>query len=121
MPEHFFKSLLILFKLVTTGGFSSSKLQAFVDFDLRSTSSFDSVQCTDESFDTINWQLIECPELLNILEEDFIEYQAMVKGDVPQHIWDESFIKDTSQSDHYHMDKVWDYLRQRFPLLKEIA
>ena len=121
MPEHFFKSLLILFKLVTTGGFSSSKLQAFVDFDLRSTSSFDSVQCTDESFDTINWQLTECPELLNILEEDFIEYQAMVKGDVPQHIWDESFIKDTSQSDHYHMDKVWDYLRQRFPLLKEIA
>ena len=50
-----------------------------------------------------------------------MEYQAMVKGDVPQHIWDESFIKDTSQSDHYHMDTVWDYLRRRFLLLKEIA
>ena len=86
MPEHFFKSLLILFKLVTTGGFSSSKLQAFVDFDLRSTSSFDSVQCTVESFDPINRQLIERPELLDTLEEEFMVYQAMVKGDVTQHI-----------------------------------
>ena len=50
-----------------------------------------------------------------------MEYQAMVKGDVPQHIWDESFVKDTSQSDHYRMDMVWGYLRQRLPLLSEIA
>ena len=44
-----------------------------------------------------------------------------VKGDVPQHIWDETFVKDTSQSDHYHMDMVWGYLRKRFPLLTEIT
>ena len=106
-PERFFKNLPILCKVVTTGGFRSSNL---LIFDLRSTPSFDSVQRTVESFDTISRQLIERLELLNTSEEDFIEYQAMVKGDVPQHIWDESFIKDTSQSDHYHMDKVWDYL-----------
>ena len=50
-----------------------------------------------------------------------MEYQAMVKGDVPPDIWDASFVKDTSQSDHYHMDMVQGYLRQRFPLLSEIA
>ena len=83
----------------------------FVDFDLRSTSLFDSVQRTVESFNTINQQLIERPELLDTLEEDFMEYQAIVKGDVPQHIWDEAFVKDTSQSDHYHMDMVWGYLQ----------
>ena len=67
----------------------------FVDFHLRSTSSFDSVHRTVESFDTINRQLIESSELLDTLEEEFMEYQAMVKGDVPQHIWDEAFVKDT--------------------------
>ena len=50
-----------------------------------------------------------------------MEYQAIVKGDVPQHIWDEAFLKDTSQSDHYRMDMVWGYLRQRSPLRTEIA
>ena len=78
----------------------------FVDFDLRSTSSFDSVQRTVESFDTINRQLLERPELLDTLEEELMEYQAIVKGDVPQHIWDEAFVKDTSRSDHYRMDMV---------------
>ena len=36
-----------------------------------------------------------------------MEYQAMVKGYTTQHIWDEFFVKDTSQSDHYRMDMVW--------------
>ena len=93
----------------------------FVDYDLRSTSSFDSVQRTVESFDTIRRQLIERPELLDMLEEEFMEYQAMVKGDVLQHSWDEAFVNDTSQSNHYRIDMVWGYLRQRFPLLSEIA
>ena len=53
---------------------------------------------------------MELPKLLNTLEEEFMEYQAVVKGDVPQYIWDEAFIKDTSQSDHYCMDMVWGYL-----------
>ena len=48
-------------------------------------------------------------------------YQAMVKGDVTQHIWDEAFVKDTCRSYHYRMDMVWGYFRQRFTLLSEIA
>ena len=48
-----------------------------------------------ESFDIINWQLIERPELFDTLEEEFMEYQATVKGDVPEHIFDEAFVKDT--------------------------
>ena len=82
---------------------------------------FDSVQRTVESSDTINQQLIERPELLDTLEEEFMEYQAMVKGDVSQHIWNETFVKYTSQSNHYHMDMVWGCLQQRFPLPSEIA
>ena len=117
-PERFFKNLPILCKVVTTGGFRSSNL---LIFDLRSTPSFDSVQRTVESFDTINRQLIERPELLDTLKEKFMEYQTILKGDIPQHIQDEAFVRDTSQSDHYRMDMVWGYLRQRFPLLSEIA
>ena len=48
-------------------------------------------------------------------------YQAMVKDDVTQHIWDEAFVKDTSQSYHYRTDVVRGYLRQGFTLLSEIA
>ena len=107
-PERFFKSLPILCKVVTTYHWRIPffKITSLLIFDLRSTPSFDSVQRTVESFDTISRQLIERLELLNTSEEDFIEYQAMVKGDVPQHIWDESFVKDTSRSDHYRMDIV---------------
>ena len=76
------------------------KIANLFDFDLRSTSLFDSIQRIVESFDTINQQLMERPKLLNTLEEEFMEYQAVVKGDVPQYIWDEAFIKDTSQPDH---------------------
>ena len=39
-----------------------------------------------------------------------MEYQAMLKSDVPQHIWDQTFVKDTSQSDRYRMGMVWGYL-----------
>ena len=45
----------------------------------------------------------------------------MVKGDVPQRISDEAFIKSTSQSDHYRMEMIWVYLQRRFPLLSEIT
>ena len=83
----------------------------FVNLDPRSISSLDSVQRTVEAFDTINRQLIEHPELLDPLEEEFMEYQAMVKGDVPQHIWDKAFVKNTSQLDHSCRDMVWDYFR----------
>ena len=82
---------------------------------------FDSVQCTVESFDIINWQLIERPELFDTLEEEFMEYQATVKGDVPENILEEAFGKDTPAPDQYRMGMVWGYLWQRFPVLCEIA
>ena len=50
-----------------------------------------------------------------------MDHQAMVKIDVPPHIWDESFVMDTSQSNHQRTDMAWGYLRQRVPLLSEIA
>ena len=109
-PEHFFsKAYQYCVKWLPL---EDSPLQncKFVDFDLRSTSSFFSVQRTVDCFDAINRQLIECPELSDTLEEEFMEYQAMLKSDVPQHIWDQTFVKDTSQSDRYRMGMVWGYL-----------
>ena len=68
----FFISLPILCKVVTTGGFPSSKLQICWFWSekhffvwLRSTYNW--------IFDTINWQLIEHPELLDTFEEEFME------------------------------------------------
>ena len=50
-----------------------------------------------------------------------MEYQVMLKGDVPHDIWDEAFVNDISQSDHNRIEMVWGYLRQRFPSLSEIT
>ena len=72
---------------------------------------FDSVQRTVEYFDTINWQLIERLELFDTLEDEFIEYQATVKGDVPQHILDEAFVKDTSQP---LTNTIWTWFKVTF-------
>ena len=48
-------------------------------------------------------------------------YQATVKGDVPENILEEAFVKDTPAPDQYRMGMVWGYLWQRFPVLCEIA
>ena len=44
-----------------------------------------------------------------------------MKEDIPQHIWENAFIQDTSQNDDYRMGKIWGYLRVRFPLLSQVA
>ena len=106
--------------MFTAGGFLSSKLQ-ICWFWSEKHFSFDPVERTVESFDAVNWQLIERPELLDMLEEEFMEYQVMLKGDVPHDIWDEAFVNDISQSDHNCIEMVWGYLRQWFPLLNKIA
>ena len=106
--------------MFTAGGFLSSKLQ-ICWFWSEKHFSFDPVQRTVESFDAVNWQLIERLELLDTLEEEFMEYQVMLKGDVPHDIWDEAFVNDISQSDHNRIEMVWGYLRQWFPLLNKIA
>ena len=59
--------------------------------------------------------------MLDTLEEEYMDYQSLVKEDIPENIWKEAFIKDTSQTEHYRMDMVWGYLRTRLPLLSEVA
>ena len=93
----------------------------FVDFEKRRNSSFDCVLRTIEHFSTIHAKLIEQPELLDTLEEEFLEYQALMNDDITQSIWNETLIQDTSQTEHHRMDMVWGNLRQRFPLLSEVA
>ena len=93
----------------------------FINFERRSTSSFGSVQYTIEYFHTISVKVIENSALSDQVEEEYLEYQSLVKEDISQHIWENAFIQDTSQNDDYRMGKIWGYLRERFPLLSQVA
>ena len=75
-----------------------------------------------KKFSIIHNQLIENPRMLDTLQEEFMEYQSMVKEEIPEKVWNEASIKESAFNDNpYHMDMVWGHLRKCFPLLAEVA
>ena len=59
--------------------------------------------------------------MLDVLEEEFLIYQAMVVDtDIPFKVWKESKCS-TNESKSYRMDMVWNYLRKEWPQLSSIA
>ena len=93
------------------------KNSVFVDFEKRNDINFDSIQEVIQSFNVINNKLIEDPSLLNTVEEEFMDYQAQTKDDIPSSIWEAVKLSENS----YRMDVIWGYLKPRLPHLGEIA
>ena len=60
------------------------------------------------------------PSILNAVEDEFINYQAMNENDIPQTIWEAALVGDIRDNQH-RMDIIWGYLKPKFPLLTEIA
>ena len=65
----------------------------------------------------LNNKLIEDPSLLNTVEEEFMDYQALTKDDIPSSIWEAAEFSDNS----YHVDVIWGYFKPWLPHLGEIA
>ena len=51
---------------------------------------------------------------LNLLEEEFLHYQAMWDSEIPQKVWDEALVKEDKGQDirKYRMDVIWSFLSQ---------
>ena len=89
----------------------------FVDFEKRNNINFESIQEVIQSFNIINKKLIKDPSLLNTVEEEFIDYQALAKDDIPSSIWEVAKLSDNSNC----MNVTWGYLKSQLPHLGEIA
>ena len=48
-------------------------------------------------------------------------YQSMSNTEIPEDIWEQSFVKDTEEHKYYRMDMIWGYLRASLPRLADIA
>ena len=92
----------------------------FVDFKRRVEVSFADVEQTINCFKRIHEMLISDPSLLDLVEEELMDYQAMSDNDIPQMIWDTALVGDIRDNLH-RMDVIWGYLKEKLPRLTEIA
>ena len=56
------------------------------------------------------------PSLLDEVEEEFMDYQAMSDNEVPQRVWDAALVGDIRDNQH-RMDVIWGYLKERCQFL----
>ena len=61
--------------------------------------------------------LISDPSMLDEVEEEFMDYQAMSDNVIPQMIWDAALVGDNQ----YRMDVIWGFLKEKLPRLTEIV
>ena len=93
----------------------------FVDFGKRNDVSFRDIETTIHSFTHINRHIINDPSMLDVVEEQFLDFQAMADTDIPANVWEESLVQETKRETFYRMDIIWGYLKSKVPLLCEIA
>ena len=92
----------------------------FFDFKRRTEVSFAHIEQTITHFKRIHETLMSDPSILNAVEDEFIDYQAMNENDIPQTIWEAAVVGDIRDNQHC-MDIIWGYLKPKFPVLTEIA
>ena len=93
----------------------------FVDFKTRSQVTFDNVSEMICQIKTLHGHYITDPVQLDLLEEEFLQYQSLAQSDVPSYIWVKVAVCDSNTVVFHRMDIVWAYLREPFPLLSKIA
>ncbi|CAB4014767.1 ATP-dependent DNA helicase [Paramuricea clavata] len=99
----------------------------FVDFKKRNQCSMDNVEEVLSALEHIHSDLIHDPRAMDILEEEFLVYQAMAETDIPEHIWKESVVTEKTNVDggetltYHRMDMIWGYLRDKLPNLSKVT
>ena len=90
----------------------------FVDFGKRLEVDFSHVEQTIASFSRISNVISKNPSLINYVEDEFMDYQAMTDDDLPQNIWESAKLGDGG---YHRMDAIWGYLKPQIPLLADVA
>ncbi len=99
----------------------------FIDFNKRNKCSMDNVEGVLTALEHIHSDIVNDPRAVDVLEEEFLVYQTMSEGDIPDHIWKESTVTEkldveSGETITYHrMDMIWGHLRNKLPNLSKVA
>ena len=83
----------------------------FVDFGKCNNVTFRDIETT---ITNINQHIIDDPSMLDTVEEQFLNFQALAETDIPTNVWEEAVVQETEQETFYHMDIIWGYLKPKY-------
>ena len=52
------------------------------------------------------------PETINLLSEEFLDYQQLNDHDIPDSVWQNACTMDDDRNKHYRVDILWGYISQ---------
>ena len=59
--------------------------------------------------------IVQDPSILNVIEEDFLDYQALANHNIPDNIWGSAKLSDNG----HRTDGIWGHLKPKLPLLSK--
>ena len=102
----------------------------FLNFEKREECTFDSVEFFCARYSNL---LQLTPVQMDLLQEEFTDYQLLDKSDIPEAVWKEALIceeeTEDARKEHHRMDMIWAHLwgmknvdsSPRFQLLSEVG
>ena len=90
------------------------KHPVLIDFQKRNEVRFDYIETILQIFNRIHKVVPEDPSILNIVEEEFLDYQALSNRNIPDNIWESGKLFDNG----HQMDVTWSNLKPKLPFLK---
>lgn len=99
----------------------------FVNFHVRETATFQQVEYFVERFGAL--LPFQSPREMDVLLDEFVEYQLLQDDDIPSDVWDKASIVIDDDTTYHRMDIVWHHIstlkapdsRLRFSRLSKVA
>ena len=66
-----------------------------VDFQNRNEVTFDYIESVLQIFNRIPKAIVQDPSILNVVEEEFLDYQVLSNHDIPDNIWESAKLSDS--------------------------
>ena len=93
------------------------KHSVLVDFEKRNEVTFHYRQTISQTFNKIHKAIVQDPSILNVVEEEFLDYQALSNHYIPDNIWGSAKLSDNG----HRTDGIWGHPKPKLPLLSKIA
>ncbi|XP_064422522.1 uncharacterized protein LOC135360046 [Latimeria chalumnae] len=132
--KKFFSAVRAFYSSVTKYAFEKLPLNdevlknaTFVNFDVKEDCTFEQVEYFIDRYKhlfSLN------PAEMEMLQDEFVDYQLLHRSEIPQYVWDEALQTDTNDTVKcYRMDSIWAHLSNvknpagpmRFPSLSRVA
>lgn len=80
----------------------------FLNFERKEESTFDSVEYFCVKYSNL---LQFTPAQMDMLQEEFVDYQLLQKSDIADVVWKEALVyEDENEKQYYRMDVIWGYI-----------